>query len=81
MLARFRREAHAASALNHANICIIHEIDEVDGQAFIVMEYLDGKTLKHRIAEKSLAVDQVIDWGVEIAQALEAAHATRFENL
>jgi eukaryotic-like serine/threonine-protein kinase len=69
VLARFQREAQAASALNHANICTIHEIDEVDGQAFIVMEYLDGETLKHRIAEKSLAVEQVIDWGVEIAEA------------
>jgi serine/threonine protein kinase len=75
VLARFQREAQAASALNHANICTIHEIDEVDGQAFIVMEYLDGETLKHRIAEKSLAVEQVIDWGGEIAEALEAAHA------
>lgn len=75
VLARFQREAQAASALNHANICTIHEIDEVDEQAFIVMEYLDGETLKHRITEKSLAVEQVIDWGVEIAEALEAAHA------
>jgi serine/threonine protein kinase len=75
VLARFQREAKAASALNHPNICTIHEIDEVCGQAFIVMEYLDGATLKHRIQGKSLAFDQVIDWGVEIAEALEAAHA------
>ena len=75
VLARFQREANAASALNHANICTIHEIDEVGGQAFIVMEYLDGVTLKHRIAGKSLALVQVIEWGVEIAEALEAAHA------
>src|SRR6202011_3263009 len=75
VLARFQREAKAASALNHANICTIHEIDEVRGQAFIVMEYLDGATLKHRIDGKSLAFEQVIEWGVEIAEALEAAHA------
>src|SRR6202795_361018 len=75
VLARFQREANAASALNHANICTIHEIDEVGGQAFIVMEYLNGVTLKHRIAGKSLAFEQVIEWGVEIAEALEAAHA------
>jgi serine/threonine protein kinase len=75
VLARFQREAKAASALNHANICTIHEIDEVRGQAFIVMEYLDGTTLKHRIEGKPLAFAQVIEWGVEIAEALEAAHA------
>jgi predicted Ser/Thr protein kinase len=75
VLARFQREANAASALNHPNICTIHEIDEVGEQAFIVMEYLDGVTLKHRIAGKSLTFVQVIEWGVEIAEALEAAHA------
>src|ERR1700675_331923 len=75
VLARFQREANAASALNHANICTIHEIDEVGGQAFIVMEFLDGVTLKHRIAGKSLAFEQVIEWGVEIAEPVEAAHA------
>jgi tetratricopeptide (TPR) repeat protein/predicted Ser/Thr protein kinase len=75
VLARFQREAKAASALNHANICTIHEIDEVDGQAFIVMEYLDGTTLKHRVEGKPLPLEQVVDWGIEIAEALEAAHA------
>src|SRR6202162_975759 len=75
VLVRFQREAKAASALNHANICTIHEIDEVNGQAFIVMEYLDGTTLKRRIEGKPIAFEQVIEWGVEIADALEAAHA------
>jgi eukaryotic-like serine/threonine-protein kinase len=75
VLARFQREAKAASALNQANICTIHEIDEVNGQAFIVMEYLDGATLQHHLEGGSLALDQVLDWGVEIAEALEAAHA------
>ena len=75
VLARFQREAKAASALNHANICTIHEIDEVDGQTFIVMEYLDGTTLKHRIEDGPLPLEQVLKWGIEIGEALEAAHA------
>jgi serine/threonine protein kinase len=75
VLARFQREAKAASSLNHANIYTIHEIDEVNGEAFIVMEYLDGTTLKHRIEGKPLPLAQVLDWGIEIAEALEAAHA------
>ncbi len=72
--ARFQREAKAASALNHANICTVHEIDEVNGQAFIVMEFLDGATLNHRIEGRPLPLDQVLDWGIEIADALEVAH-------
>ena len=74
-LDRFQREARAASALNHPHICTIHDIDEADGEPFIAMELLEGETLRQRLTRGAFKTDEVLDVGIQLADALDAAHA------